>query len=61
MKRLSTSLLVVVLAVAAVWLIGNAAGFELSLFWSLLISVGLTLLFNLGVLAFGSRHTGRRV
>jgi hypothetical protein len=52
MKGTGFSILIVVLAVFALWVISVLLGFRISLLSSLLLSVGLTLVVNLGMRAF---------
>lgn len=54
MKRIVASVVVVAVAVVAIWLVGKALGFEVGLLSSLAISIVLTLVLNLGLAAFRS-------
>ena len=53
--RLSSTIVFVVIAVVAMWALTEALGFEMALVSSLVLSVGLTLVLNLGVRAFSRR------
>ncbi|MFW5875872.1 MAG: hypothetical protein ACOCXM_03985 [Myxococcota bacterium] len=46
MRNMGTSIGVLVLLVVAVWGIGQVAGFEVSLWGTLALSVGLTIVLN---------------
>ena len=57
LRGIGGSVAIVAAAVVVLWLVGQAAGFHVSLWSSLLISVALTLLLNLGLRAFRRRRT----
>ena len=45
-RSILSSILFVSLAVLAIWFVGELIGFEIALWSTLLISIGLTILFN---------------
>lgn len=54
---LAASVVLSLVVIFALWLAGNAFGFHVSLFGSLALSLGLTLILNL-VLGLGRRRRG---
>jgi hypothetical protein len=60
MKGMAFSLGIAVALIIVVWLVGQAAGFQVSLVGSLVLTIGLTLVLNLVLGAFRGRRRGTR-
>jgi hypothetical protein len=52
MRSVAMSLLISVALITAIWLVGQAAGFRISLVASIALTIGLTLLVNLVIAAY---------